>query len=105
MDRGVVQRPMPLGDAMRRPGLQNNNPARRKSAPSAALLTSLGRKLKVQSLEVPVTQHCNLRCAACDHGSPLLGKSFLDLEQFAQDLTVLKWAIRTDEFKLVGGEP
>src|SRR5262245_48374811 len=110
MDRGVVQRPMPLGDAMRKPGLQNNNPARRKSAPSAALLTRLGRKLKVQSLEVqslevPVTQHCNLRCAACDHGSPLLGKSFLDLEQFAQDLTVLKWAMRTNEFKLVGGEP
>lgn len=86
--------------------MQNNNPTRRKSALSASLLSWIGRNaLEVKSLEVPVTQHCNLRCAACDHGSPLLGKSFLDLERFAQDLSVLKWAMRTDEFRLVGGEP
>jgi organic radical activating enzyme len=91
---------------MRETRLQNNHPRRRKSAASAALLSWVGRnKLEVKSLEVPVTQHCNLRCVACDHGSPLLGKSFLDLDQFAQDLTVLKWAMQTDEFRLVGGEP
>ena len=90
----------------RGPRLQNNKPTPRKSTSSAALLSWIGRStLAVKSLEVPVTQHCNLRCAACDHGSPLLGKSFLDLERFAQDLSVLKWAMRADEFRLVGGEP
>jgi hypothetical protein len=30
--------------------------------------------LAARAGEVPVTQHCNLCCAACDHGSPLLSR-------------------------------
>lgn len=66
---------------------------------------SLPAKLAVKSLETPVTQHCNLRCAACDHASPFLAKSFLDVSLLARDLDVLGRAMRAEEFRLVGGEP
>lgn len=63
------------------------------------------RRLAVKSLEAPLTQHCNLRCAACDHASPFQPKSFLDVRGLARDLDVLSRAMRADEFRLVGGEP
>jgi organic radical activating enzyme len=61
--------------------------------------------IRVKSLETPVTRHCNLRCAACDHASSYLSKSFLDAGQFERDLNVLKKAMTADEFRMVGGEP
>ncbi|HET6621055.1 MAG TPA: radical SAM protein [Dongiaceae bacterium] len=63
------------------------------------------RKLAVESLETPLTQHCNLRCAACDHASPFHSKSFLDMNLLARDLDVLSRVVRAEEFRLVGGEP
>jgi hypothetical protein len=61
--------------------------------------------MQVNSLETPVTQHCNLKCAGCDHASPLLPQSFLDIDQFERDLDVLNGAMHAHEFRLVGGEP
>jgi len=77
---------------------------RRKRGTIGTLLRSIGR-LEVESIETPLTQHCNLRCAACDHASPFRPKSFLEVGPFARDLGVLSRAMRAEEFRLVGGEP
>jgi hypothetical protein len=77
---------------------------RRTGDTIGALLLPL-RKLAVESLETPVTQHCNLRCNACDHASPLHPKSFLDVKLLARDLDLLSRVMRAEEFRLVGGEP
>lgn len=71
---------------------------------SSALLPSAAR-LAVNSLEIPLTQHCNLRCAACDHASPFNPQSFLDIKQIRSDLDVLGHAMCAKELRLVGGEP
>ena len=63
------------------------------------------RRIRVQSLETPLTDHCNLSCAGCDHASPFLAERFLDLDLFSRDLHKLAGAMRAREFRLVGGEP
>jgi organic radical activating enzyme len=63
------------------------------------------RVIKVNSLETPITRHCNLRCAACDHASSYLSKSFLNVEKFERDLRLLAKAMVAEEFRVVGGEP
>jgi organic radical activating enzyme len=63
------------------------------------------RVIKVNSLETPITRHCNLRCAACDHASSYLSKSFLNVERFERDLRLLAKAMVAEEFRLAGGEP
>jgi organic radical activating enzyme len=62
-------------------------------------------RIKVNSLETPITRHCNLRCAACDHASSYLRESFLNVERFERDLRLLAKAMVAQEFRVVGGEP
>lgn len=61
--------------------------------------------LHVRSFEYNVTEHCNLRCSACDHASPFLQERFASVDEFERDLRQLATVLRADEFKLVGGEP
>lgn len=62
-------------------------------------------KLATLAVEYNVTEHCNLRCAGCDHASPLVAERFADPAAFRRDVTALATVLRAREFKLVGGEP
>ena len=61
----------------------------------------------LDTLLIPVTEHCNLNCKGCSHFSPLVNReSFLDYEMFCKDLLQLKTYIpHTDQINLLGGEP
>jgi molybdenum cofactor biosynthesis enzyme MoaA len=56
-------------------------------------------RIEVRSIETPLTDHCNLKCAGCDHASPHMGASFLDVDSLADDLTVLSSAMKAEEFR------
>lgn len=62
-------------------------------------------KLTRLSVEVSLTEHCNIRCHACAHASPLLSPKFAALEAFSRDLEALATAFHSDELRIVGGEP
>lgn len=57
------------------------------------------------ALEVHVTDHCNLRCAACCALSPFSPKRILLPSELDGDLERVKAVLRPRVFKLVGGEP
>lgn len=61
--------------------------------------------MTTRSLEVHVTDHCNLTCADCCSLSPFLAPWFMPADQLARDLAVAKTVLRPTWFKLVGGEP
>ena len=61
--------------------------------------------VRAQAFEVILTEHCNLRCAGCDHGSPLLPATTLPLDTLERDLRALAGVYHAGEIKLVGGEP
>jgi organic radical activating enzyme len=62
-------------------------------------------KIVQRAADYNLTEHCNLRCAGCDHSSPLLPKKFADVAQFQRDLAVLAQVMHLGELKLLGGEP
>lgn len=61
--------------------------------------------LRVHSLEYPITDHCNLRCANCDHASPLLHDEFASVERFRADLEAVVPVMTAGDFRILGGEP
>ncbi|MDE6015533.1 MAG: radical SAM protein [Acetatifactor sp.] len=74
----------------------------------AAIAYNVRRRPKEEyTLEVNVSDHCNLSCQMCDHYSQLSKERFLDIEQFEKDMKRLgelfdhKIACIT----LLGGEP
>ena len=40
------------------------------------------------SFEVALAEHCNLRCAGCDHFSPIAEPEFADIKEFERDLSI-----------------
>jgi organic radical activating enzyme len=62
-------------------------------------------KLWVSSLETPVVQHCNLRCAVCNAASPQLPEAFVSPDRLKDDLEKLSQHVRVGEFRILGGEP
>ncbi len=64
-----------------------------------------GGKIATHSLEVHVTDHCNLRCAGCCVLSPLASRHFLEASVLARDLAWASAVLRPSVFKLSGGEP
>ena len=62
-------------------------------------------KLFGKSLEYNIVEHCNLRCAHCDHASPLLRPTFIDPDAYRRDLQAVAEVLRVDELKIIGGEP
>lgn len=61
--------------------------------------------VRTHSLEVHVTDHCNLRCAGCCVLSPLAARRFLEPRELARDLAWARQVLRPTVFKLSGGEP
>lgn len=62
-------------------------------------------KILREAVEYSLVDHCNLRCAGCDHSSPHLPKRFADLNAFAADLEALSQHLHVRTLRLVGGEP
>jgi organic radical activating enzyme len=62
-------------------------------------------KIRVESFELHIVEHCNLRCHMCDAMSPYNPEKFLKLEDIKKNLTFLAKHIKADIFKLMGGEP
>ena len=62
-------------------------------------------RIQTHSLEVHVTDHCNLRCAGCCVLSPLAARRFVTPEELTRDLAWAGRVLRPTIFKLSGGEP
>lgn len=62
-------------------------------------------KIRRNSIEYNVVEHCNLRCAGCDHASPQLPRRFADLDSFRRDFAALASVFHARELRLIGGEP
>ncbi len=63
------------------------------------------KKIIARSLEVNLTDHCNLSCYGCDHASPVNPEGYLSVEDLAKDLSALAKVYHVFEFMLTGGEP
>jgi MoaA/NifB/PqqE/SkfB family radical SAM enzyme len=59
------------------------------------------------TIDIPITEHCNLNCASCDHGSPLAEESFLNIAVFEKDMKRLAELSegKIGIIRLLGGEP
>lgn len=62
-------------------------------------------RIRVESLELHVVEHCNLHCDQCDAMSPFNPEKQLSLAQAEAWLDFLSGHVRADIFKLMGGEP
>ncbi len=62
-------------------------------------------KIRTESIELHIVEHCNLRCHMCDAMSPYNKDKFLTLENVEKTVSFLAQHMRTDIFKLMGGEP
>src|ERR1051326_2971415 len=69
------------------------------------LLRDDGGSLLREALVYSVVDHCNLRCAGCDHAAPHFDKRFADPEAFAADLNALRPHLHVRVLRLPGGEP
>lgn len=56
-------------------------------------------------IEINITRHCNNRCCACNHGSPLAEPYYMTAEVLAKDLSMLRPMLHTKLLCLQGGEP
>lgn len=59
------------------------------------------------SFEVALAEHCNLRCAGCDHFAPIAEPEFADINEFSKDFQRLSqlFSGKAQEIHLLGGEP
>jgi organic radical activating enzyme len=62
-------------------------------------------RIRVESLEVHVTEHCNLRCRGCDAMSPYNYTFFLSVDEADRVIAFMARHVVADVFKLMGGEP
>lgn len=61
--------------------------------------------ITVESLEIHVSNHCNLSCRGCSHISPLEKKEFLNEENMYLVLKKLSSVLHCKVIRLLGGEP
>lgn len=61
--------------------------------------------ITVESLEIHVSNHCNLSCRGCSHISPLEEKEFLNEETMYMVLKKLSSVLHCKVIRLLGGEP
>lgn len=65
----------------------------------------VGDRIRVESLELHVTEHCNLKCRGCDAMSPYNETTFLSVDEARRSVDFLARHVKADIFKLMGGEP
>ena len=60
------------------------------------------------TVDIHITNHCNLNCKGCDHFAPLADEWFANIEDFTRLLRRLKQILKNKPFygiSLMGGEP
>ena len=81
-------------------------------APGQGWRSELGDRYRIKegrilnrTCEINIVEHCNLRCRACTHLSPVLPKHFVDPGALCTDLTALAGSYHAGVLKILGGEP
>ncbi|MEW6159567.1 MAG: 4Fe-4S cluster-binding domain-containing protein [Verrucomicrobiota bacterium] len=87
------------------PVIHATNPKTSLPPEPRQVIRSLDGKIFRQAIEYCVVDHCNLRCAGCDHASPHLSRRFADWHAFAADIEALGPHMHARVLRLVGGEP
>lgn len=61
----------------------------------------------LRNFEVHLTEHCNLRCFACNHYAPLAEEKYIDMHDFEKDFARMSFLTKglVDYILLLGGEP
>ncbi len=62
-------------------------------------------RVAVESVEIHVVEHCNLRCAQCCNVSPYLPKRSMSVAEVRATCERLREVVRPDVLKIMGGEP
>jgi organic radical activating enzyme len=62
-------------------------------------------RVAVESVELHVVEHCNLRCAQCCNMSPYLPERVSSVEDVRATCDRLREVVRPDVLKIMGGEP
>lgn len=62
-------------------------------------------RIRTESFEIHIAEHCNLRCKECCNISPFQSHKFMSLEEVENICGFLKDHIQPDVFKIAGGEP
>lgn len=62
-------------------------------------------RVAVESVELHVVEHCNLRCAQCCNVSPYLPVRALSVAEVRATCERLREVVRPDVLKIMGGEP
>ena len=63
------------------------------------------RRVSLATLEYSIVQHCNLSCCGCDHGSPMLPRHFVSVDEFRGALRAARDTLQVGVLLLLGGEP
>jgi hypothetical protein len=76
-------------------------------APERARAYAVGPdgRVEVESVELHVVEHCNLRCAQCCNVSPYLPVRTIAVEEIRATCERLRDAVRPQVLKIMGGEP
>ncbi len=62
-------------------------------------------RVAVESVELHVVEHCNLRCAQCCNVSPYLPERSMSVAEVRATCERLRDVVRPDVLKIMGGEP
>lgn len=62
-------------------------------------------RIKTESFEVHVAEHCNLKCRDCCNISPYNAKKFISIEEVEEICRFVQRELKPDVFKVAGGEP
>lgn len=63
------------------------------------------QRIRTESFEIHVTEHCNLKCRDCCNLSPYNPKKFMSLDEVQEICNFVKLHFKPDVFKILGGEP
>ena len=71
------------------------------------LVNKLPKPFSRHSIEIHLTEHCNLKCAGCGHFSNIAKEEFVNIKSFEKDLSRLSELTdkNVSEILLLGGEP
>lgn len=63
------------------------------------------KRIRTESFEIHVAEHCNLKCRDCCNISPFNAKKFISLEEVREICDFVKNNLNPDVLKVAGGEP
>ncbi len=66
---------------------------------------TMRKRVQRENFDYQIVDHCNLRCAHCDHLSPALAKRCVDVDDFYSDLCELAKHAHARHLQILGGEP